>query len=172
MIKTLECIEEAIVTVRKKIMEILNLKSEFVLNGESVRGVELVKILQGQEIPLHNEDVIVVFYVNDTEDINVVQGDETCQSFDFHVIIYGNRCRKFSSKLRTNLYSEYIRSELGENGVELLNVSTPENTSEFIGNATYVLRSDLDILLNCVIKNKEVKEINSIEELNVSYEIN
>lgn len=165
MIKKLTCINDAIIALRKAIIKILNVKEDLVLNGESVRGVELTKVFQAQEIPLTNGETIVIFYLTATDEMNVFQETETTQSYAFHITIYGCKCRKQALSLRTNLYNEKIKEELNENGVSISDISTPNETSEFINNATYVLRNDLDIYFNSVIINEQIEEIDEIDEV-------
>lgn len=165
MIKKLECVDEAIKILRKVIAKILSMDIDNVLNGESVRGVELVKTLQEQEVPLSNKDILVVFYNEPTNEIDVVENCESCQSYSFHVIIYGAQCRKASQVLRANFYTEFIKDTLSENGVSILDVSTPTSTSEFINNTSYILRNDIVISYNCVVVNKRVEDIDEIESV-------
>lgn len=165
MIKKLECVDDAIRALRVIVAKILSMNIDDILDGESVRGVELVKILQEQEVPLSNDDILVVFYNEPTNEIDVVENCESCQSYNFHVIIYGAQCRKASQVLRGNFYTEFIKDTLSENGVSILDVSTPTSTSEFINNASYMLRNDIVISYDCVITNKRVEDIDEIESV-------
>lgn len=137
-----------------------------VLNGESIRGAELVTIKQGQKVPISYDEDCIVFYVDPTTDISVVEAEDDClqtnQSFELHLVVYGNQTKKLTQSIKSNFYTEGVLSKLRNKGIGLLHIDPISNISEFI-NSTYVLRSDLRISFDCVFYDEKKIEDVAIE---------
>lgn len=168
----LSCVDDAIRVWRKILMTITGLSNEYVLNGESVRGPEFVTIKNGQKIPIGYDESFLVTYCDPIDDISITDSSEeslyTNQSYELHVIVYGNQCKKLSQTIKNNLYANEILDILRDNDIGLLNVPVVENTSSFMVSQTYVLRSDIRIRFDIVLADDRVKERESINDSSIT----
>ena len=145
-------INVAIKAWRKILMNITDIPNNMIISGESIRGSELVTIKNGQKVPIGYDEDCIVHYVDPTDDISIVDTSSelsTIQSYELHLVIYGNNCKKVAQKIKSNLYTRVMLDELTENGIGLLEIKPVENTSDFMTDNTYVLRYDLRILFDC-----------------------
>lgn len=168
----LSCVDEAVKTLRKVLMKITGLPNDRIINGESIRGAELVTIKQGQKVPVGLNETFLVTYCDNIDEISVDEGyDEkeaqSVESYEFHIIVYGTQCKKVAQKIKANFYTRGVLDILNANGIGLLSVQPIENTSTFITDNTYVLRNDIRIRFDCVIGNEKAIEQNDIEESEV-----
>lgn len=166
----LNCIDDAIKVWRKILMEITKLPKNMILNGESIRSPELVTVKNGQKVPIGYDETCIIHYCDPIDDISVVDTsnvNETIQSYELHLVIYGKCCKKVSQLIKSNLYTRNILDELTENGIGLLDIPSAENTSEFMTENTYILRNDIRIRFDCAFVDKAVKPSETIEEAEV-----
>lgn len=165
----MECVETAIKVLRKTLMSITGLANEYIINGESIRGAELVTIKNGQKVPIGYGETCIVTYVNPTDEMSIIQSEdtsETLQSYELHLIIFGDENKKMASKIKANFYQSYLLDTLREKGIDILRVGSIENGSEFLTSDTYVVRSDVRIAFNVIIENDMALVDNNIEESN------
>lgn len=164
---TLSCVDEAIIILRKVLMKITGLSNEMIINGESIRGAELVTIRNGQKVPIGYDETCLVTYVDPIDDISVVEGYggvESVQSYEMHIIVYGNQCKKVAQKIKGNFYTRGILDVLNDNGIGLLSVQPIENASTFMTGNTYVMRNDLRIRFDCVFGDETAIPQNDIKK--------
>lgn len=157
----------AIKAWRKILAKITNIPNNMILSGESIRGPELVTIKNGQKVPIGYDEDCIVHYVDPTDDLSIVDTSShlnTIQSYELHLIVYGNNCKKVAQIIKSNLYTREILDELTENGIGLLSIKPVENTSDFITDTTYVLRYDLRILFDCQFEDDRVIDETDLEE--------
>lgn len=166
----LTCIDDAIKIWRKILIEITGIPKNYLLNGESIRSPELVTAKNGQKVPIGYDETCIIHYCDPIDDISVVDTsnvNETIQSYELHLVIYGNCCKKVSQLIKSNLYTRNILDELTENGIGLLDIPSVENTSELMTENTYILRNDIRIRFDCAFVDKAVKPSETIEEAEV-----
>lgn len=164
---TLSCVDEAIIILRKVLMKITGLSNEMIINGESIRGAELVTIKNGQKVPIGYDETCLVTYCEPIDDISVVEGYggvQSVQSYEFHIIVYGNQCKKVAQKIKGNFYTRGVLDILNENGIGLISVQPIENASTFMTGNTYVLRNDLRIRFDCVFGDETAIPQNDIKK--------
>lgn len=162
------CVDEALKIWLKIINKITNIPSNLIINGESIRGSELVYVKNGQRIPLTNKDNYIVFYLDYIDDISVVDTEDsllTTQSYELHLIVYGDNCKVLSHKIKSNIYSEGILYILRDNNIGLQEIPSIENTSNFMNENTYQFRNDIRIRFNCVIESDKIISINEIDDI-------
>lgn len=162
------CVDEALKIWLKIINKITNIPSNLIINGESIRGVELVYIKNAQRIPLTSKDNFIVFYLDYIDDISVTDSADsllTTQSYELHLIIYGDKCKVLSHTLKANIYSESVLNILRDNDIGLQDIPSIENTSNFINENTYQFRNDMRIRFNCVIESDKIFDINEIDDI-------
>lgn len=160
-------INVAIKAWRKILMNITDIPNDMIISGESIRGSELVTIKNGQKVPIGYDEDCIVHYVDPTDDMSIVDTSSelsTIQSYELHLVIYGNNCKKVAQKIKSNLYTREILDELTENGIGLLEIKPVENTSDFMTDNTYVLRYDLRILFDCQFEDDRKIDVVDIEE--------
>lgn len=160
-------INVAIKAWRKILMNITDIPNNMIISGESIRGSELVTIKNGQKVPIGYDEDCIVHYVDPTDDMSIVDTSSelsTIQSYELHLVIYGNNCKKVAQKIKSNLYTREMLDELTENGIGLLEIKPVENTSDFMTDNTYVLRYDLRILFDCQFEDDRKIEEVELEE--------
>lgn len=160
-------INVAIKAWRKILMNITDIPNNMIISGESIRGSELVTIKNGQKVPIGYDEDCIVHYVDPTDDMSIVDTSSelsTIQSYELHLVIYGNNCKKVAQKIKSNLYTRVMLDELTENGIGLLEIKPVENTSDFMTDNTYVLRYDLRILFDCQFEDDRKIEEVELEE--------
>lgn len=160
-------INVAIKAWRKILMNITDIPNNMIISGESIRGSELVTVKNGQKVPIGYDEDCIVHYVDPTDDLSIVDTSSelsTIQSYELHLVIYGNNCKKVAQKIKSNLYTREILDELTENGIGLLGIKPVENTSDFMTDNTYVLRYDLRILFDCQFEDDRKIDVIDIEE--------
>lgn len=160
-------INVAIKAWRKILMNITDIPNNMIISGESIRGSELVTIKNGQKVPIGYDEDCIVHYVDPTDDMSIVDTSSelsTIQSYELHLVIYGNNCKKVAQKIKSNLYTREMLDELTENGIGLLEIKPVENTSDFMTDNTYVLRYDLRILFDCQFEDDRKIDVVDIEE--------
>lgn len=163
----LNCIDDAIKIWRKILIEITGIPKNYLLNGESIRSPELVTMKNGQKVPIGYDETCIIHYCDPIDDISVVdtsEVNETIQSYELHLVIYGNCCKKVSQLIKSNLYTRSVLDELTENGIGLLDIPSVENTSEFMTDNTYVLRNDIRIRFDCAFVDDRTRPVVDIEE--------
>lgn len=167
----LSCVDDAIIVWRKILMAITGLSNEYILNGESIRGPEFVTVKNGQKIPIGYDESFLVTYCDSIDDISITDStDESLyasQSYELHIIVYGNQCKKLSQSIKNNLYSNEVLDILRNNDIGLLSIPSIENTSTFFVSQTYVLRSDIRIRFNIILADDRVLEREKLEEINI-----
>lgn len=166
------CVDNAIRIIRKILMRITGISNDYIINGESIRGAELVKVKNGKKIPIGYDETCIVTYLNPTDQMSIVDASnspKTAQSYEFHAIIYGNDSKEVAQKIKNNLYIQPILETLRENGIGILSIDSPTNTSEFITSDTYMLRSDLRFSFNCILEDDSIETENDIESINITY---
>lgn len=158
---SLSSINEAIIAWREVLMKITGLSKEYILNGESLRGPELVVIKDNKKIPISNTEVAIIHYLDAIDEISIVDSNDKPlinQSYELHLVIYGNDCRKIAQRIKSRIYNSEILRILREKGIGLLNIPSYENTSGFRPDNTYTLRYDVRIRFNCVLEDEELEE--------------
>lgn len=169
---SLNNINEAIIIWRAVLMKITNLSKEYILNGESLRGPELVVIKNNKKIPISNTEVAIIHYLDTIDEISIVDSNNDLllnQSYELHLIIYGDNCRSVAQKIKSSIYSQTILEILRNEGIGLLSIPSYENTSGFRPDNTYTLRYDVRIRFNCVLKSDILEDNTYIED--VDYDI-
>lgn len=165
---SLNNINEAIIVWREVLMKITGLSKEYILNGESLRGPELVVIKNNKKIPISNAEIAIIHYLDAIDEISIVDSNDRPlinQSYELHLIIYGNSCRKIAQRIKSRIYGSIILKMLREKGIGLLDIPSYENTSGFRPDNTYTLRYDVRIRFNCILEDEELEEKVYIEEV-------
>lgn len=158
-------INDAIKAFRKLLMKITGLPNNYILNGESIRGAELVTFKNGQKIPFTADDTFIIHYIKPLEELNVIETlnseDEdlikTLQSYELHLVIYGNNSHDVITKIKSNIYTEYCNNYLRDNEISLMNITYIENTSDFKISQTYVLRYDMRVNFNVILETDKIE---------------
>jgi hypothetical protein len=161
-------INEAIKTWRKVLNTITKIPMNMILSGESIRTPELVTIKNGQKVPIGYDEDCIVHYVDPTDDLSMVDTSKelsTIQSYELHLVVYGNNCKKVAQKIKSNIYTREVLDMLTENGIGILEIKPVENTSDLMTDNTYVLRYDLRIVFDCQFEDDRAIESTSLEEM-------
>ena len=161
-------INEAIRTWRKVLNTITKIPMNMILSGESIRTPELVTIKNGQKVPIGYDEDCIVHYVDPTDDLSMVDTSKelsTIQSYELHLVAYGNNCKKVAQEIKSNIYTREVLDMLTENGIGILEIKPVENTSELMTDNTYVLRYDLRIVFDCQFEDDRAIKVTNLEEI-------
>lgn len=170
---TMRSLNDALKVFRKLLMKITKVPNNLILNGESIRGTELVTIKNGQKVPISLDDTCIIHYINPVDTINIIEPVEnddyiqTLQSYELHLVIYGNNSHNVVNNIKANIYSEYCSNTLRDNDISLLNIESIENTSDFKINQTYVLRYDVKINFDVIIENDKTEVENEYNDFEI-----
>lgn len=152
MIKSVKY-EDIIRAIRQTIITLLNISADRVLNADSVRGADLLKIISCSESTSFSlNDLFIVFrlkeYDNDSYYI-IPEEDNTSSliiSYEFTMNLYGNACHEASQKLLTIFKEERTLVNLYESGIYVHQVNKPRFMNEFINNTMWP-RCDMSLVL-------------------------
>ena len=134
-----------------------------ILNADSVRGTDLSQYISSSETYAPDvSDSFLIFELleNQNGDHFVTKGEDdsmiTIQSYDYHLMIYGNSSPTDAQKISAVFKKENIALSLRDEGIFVNGVTGVEAINEFINN-TYILRRDLIIKIQTryVFENKE-----------------
>lgn len=155
VIKPLIYLNDAILILRDKIIELSDLRSDFVINSLSAYGPDLSKLLDDVQVSIKERnidpeekknDTLVVFEVRNNADSNnnMFQQDVMYSGYVMHLIIYGESAEDVAKKLKSRLLLADNKYELRRNGVHISRISNIESENEF-KNEVMWQRRDLDI---------------------------
>lgn len=162
-------INEAIRTWRKVLNTITKIPMNMILSGESIRTPELITIKNDQKVPIGYDEDCIVHYVDPTDDLSVIDTSKelsTIQSYELHLVVYGNNCKKVAQTIKSNIYTREVLDLLTENGIGILEIKPVENSSDLMTDNTYVLRYDLRIVFDCQFEDDRAIEVTNLEEMN------
>lgn len=159
---------------RKYLIKQSDLNSSQVINSLSIRGPELIKIINAEFVsPINLLECVLLFEIsyNDTNNnVSMVEEDGTItlyNSYKINLISYGLYSKTLMSILKARFESSIVRYDLHTEGIYLENVSNIESINEFV-NETLWERSDLSIEFSCrlsILQNSnplEFENLNSI----------
>lgn len=157
----MNCINDTIPYFRTILSKITSIKKDWIINGESIRGPELVKVSNGQKIPFSPDDNFIVFYLDYDNSIAITEvedDEESVQTYLLHLIIYGRDSRRNMMRIKNKFYDPIYLEGLASNGIGLIRFENANDISDFVGSGTYILRTDLSILFNVVIEDDKEDE--------------
>ena len=143
--------DNVIRTLRKTIIDYVGIDSNRVLNALSVRGADLLKIINKTELNSYNlSDSFIVFELledSDKEYFVMEENDNNmCYISNMHMDLklYGKACHTISRKLITAFKNEKILMDLYVSGVYYKGITGPSSVNEFINNTLWP-RCDMTI---------------------------
>lgn len=157
----MKCVSDVIPFFRTILSEMTGIKKDWIINGESIRGAELVKVVNGQKVPFSPDDNFIVFYLtydNSLEITQVIDNEQSIQSYVLNLIVYGKETRKNTIKIKNKMYDPAYLDRLATNDIGIMKFSNTTDINDFMGGGTYILRSDLEILFNVVIEDDREEE--------------
>ena len=135
--------------VRLEIINYLNITGNRVLNGVSVRGPNLQKIISECTLGSFNlEDSFIVFDLEKAngEDYFVMEEDDNTVSviseFQMNFRVYGMLCHMIGLRLQAMFKDVYVLGRLYEKGIRGQDVTDLTTINEFINNTMWP-RADL-----------------------------
>lgn len=143
--------ENVIRNLRKIIINYIGIDGNRVLNALSVRGADLLKIINETELNSYNlSDSFIVFELLEDPDKEyfVMEEDEdnVCYISNLHMDLklYGKPCHAVSRKLISTFKNETILMELYNSGIYYRGITGPSSVNEFINNTLWP-RCDMTI---------------------------
>ena len=152
-----------------------NLSRENILNGRSVRGIDLAKFIADKILSSYElTDSVIIFTTNASNAINVteVQKDESiyeAMSFEVQFTIYGNQSLYLAKILKARFESEKVRNDLLEQGIYVIDIDSIQSMNEFM-NETVWSRADMTLNIGCEMKVTQIDAMNEIKHANVEVE--
>ena len=180
MLKGTTNVNDTIKCIRKAIIDYLEISGNRVLNGLSVRGADLQKIIDECNLGSFdlNDSFMVFEIVKDEEDYFVMKETETktsnIGSFRIDFRVYGNACYTIGMKMQAMFKDEDVLYGFYENGIRAKGTTNLTSINEFINNTLWprcdlsfkyqirfeIERPDTDNYFNQVEKGKEKEAIN------------
>ena len=147
--------ENAVVSLRSKIIQYTSLPTEFVLNGDSIYGPDLLKMINssvGESPSLRDGFIVFEFHEIDSGKIGAVQsGDlqmESLAAYGLFLKIYGDTAHYLAQKLLTVFKYPNTVTALRDEGLYITDVSQVGSLNEFINNVRWP-RCDLEVDVLC-----------------------
>lgn len=152
LIKDIE-FEEVIKIIRNIISRELNYNKNKIFNGFSVRGADLQTVINNTNLNSFSlADTFIVFTFSEDMDnysVNKESDDNysTITGYSFNIKVYGNACHSLINRILVLFKKEMILRELYDNGIYIIGLDTPKQTTEFI-NKTVWERCETSIKIN------------------------
>jgi len=150
--------DDIIKTLRSAIINYVGLDNNRVLNATSVRGPDLLKIINETELNSFNlNDSFIVFELKESNDkdyyIMSENDDENSiiARYQMDIKLYGSPCHIISQKMLSVFKEELVLEELYNKGVHFTGITFPESNNEFINNTLWK-RCDMTIHLEARMK--------------------
>ena len=143
MLKGTTDVNETIKCIRKAIIKNLEISGNRVLNGLSVRGADLQKIIDECNLGSFdlNDSFMVFEIVKDDENYFIMKETETKVSnignFRLDFRIYGNACYTIGMKMQAMFKDEDVLYDFYENGIRAKDTSKLSSINEFINNTLW-----------------------------------
>lgn len=149
---------DIIITLRSAIINYVGLDNNRVLNATSVRGPDLLKIINETELNSFNlNDSFIVFELKESNDkdyyIMSENDDENSiiARYQMDIKLYGSPCHIISQKMLSVFKEELVLEELYNKGIHFTGITFPETNNEFINNTLWK-RCDMTIHLEARTK--------------------
>ena len=168
---------DIIKNIRNVIIEYVGLDNNRVLNTASVRGADLLKIINKCELNSFNlNDSFIVFEFKEStdKDYYIINENDTENSivsrYQMDIKLYGGACHIISQKMLSVFREEHILQDLYEKGIHFTGIEYPETVNEFINNTLWP-RCDMTIRLQARMKVEKSKadeyfpEVSNPEEI-------
>lgn len=154
-IKSLQSLDDAIVILRSKILELTGLDGQFVISALSAYGADLAKVLSDAQDSIAqtslnptssvNDSLIVFEPISDTDsNNNMLLHDDAYAAYRLHLIFYGDSAEELSIKLKSKMLQIDEKVNLNSQGVQISRISNVESMNEF-KNEVMWQRRDMDI---------------------------
>ena len=147
--------ESALIAVRAEIIRQTGLRSEFVLNGHSLYGPDLLKTInQTIEIAPEIRDCFIVFEFREIENDSYGAGPindmkmEALAPYGFFCKVYGDKCHYYAQKLLTIFKYPDTVLKLRAAGCHITSIHNIGSVNEFINNVLWP-RCDIEIDMIC-----------------------
>lgn len=131
------------------------LRKTSIVNLVSISGVDLGELIsESEQYSINASDSFLLFeLLENNSDNYVTKGSkndqmEYIQSYDFHIIVYGNNAPVDCQKISALFKQENIALFLRDNGIYIKGVSPIDPRTEFINN-TLIVRRDLMVRIYC-----------------------
>lgn len=168
MIRPLNSQSDATKIIRQKIIELSGLSNDRVLNIDSVRGINLAKIVENSIMSIDIRDCIILFQNRQTSSESYSQQiDETSvltsTMNEFAMTIYGNSSTVLANGIAAKILIDINQDDLYDSGIHVIEVSDLQDLTEF-KNETMWHRTDFNIVYDCMYK-YECKSYDSFEKI-------
>lgn len=155
MIHGVQSLDEAIVILRNKIVEISGLQNEFVINSLSVYGADLAKIIDETQYSIKqkalnptetvNDSMIVFEVMNDEGSTdNMLQDFIKYAAYVMHITVYGESAEELAHSIKKELLMFETKAKLNYDGVHISSISNINAMNEF-KNSVMWQRRDFDV---------------------------
>lgn len=148
------------------------LKRERIINGLSIRGVDLSKfITDNVSLSYDVSDIVLIFEISamneNTINISEAEDDGIREDVCFEVSItcYGNESLFKIKQLKARLESDKVRYDLSKEGVYFIDASSIIQINDFL-NETIYPRTSMTFRIACELQVNVVDDFKSFEDEN------
>lgn len=154
-----------------------------VINGHSIRGVDLSKfVTENVKMSYNMNDSVIIFTIEplNNDDINFTEeeNEEIRESIymEVKIIIYGSQSEFLAKKLKARFESEKVRYDLLNEDVYLTQINNVVSVNEFVNNsiwhrADFSFNITYEIMIQQIDKMAEMTETNDENGINDIYSI-
>lgn len=168
MMKKLTDINECDKIIRKFVIKSSELKPESVLNGLSLRGVDLEKLINDNKVYNSHKvtDNFIIFETyNRYSSNNVVLEEDSdgkvnmITSLTTKILIYGNTSNQLAHIIKGRLSSIKYMDDIYNEGIFIENISDPHSSNEFINDTMWIRHYiDINYSINLTLTNVNIYE--------------
>lgn len=146
---------EALVLLRKTILDNTKIPNELILNGDSLYGPDILKTVNryvSESPDTQTTFIVFEFKEIDNDSYGVTSDDNdtmiTLSPYGFYLKIYGDDCHMVSQKIASIFKSSYAVEMLQNSGIKILTTSNITSLNEFINGVRWP-RCDLELDVLC-----------------------
>ena len=149
--------QEIIKIIRKYIHDVIGINLKDIRDSTSLYGEDLLKVLEGKKYNSYKlSDSVVLLNLetrNNSSDMAITQDDSTIyyRSYQLKVYIYGDSAINIGNKIYAVFNSDYILSNLLEEGIYVEEITSPTLINEFVNEVMWP-RCDLDFNISVMHK--------------------
>lgn len=176
MISKVNDIQELNKIVRTQLIAQSGLDGNQVLNGVSIHGQDLLKMINQYAYKSYDlKDSVLVFVLEprtSSNNMSETTADDKLRiisSYQFHCYLYGYSSPTLANQIIARMRTEYVRLLLQQEGVYLESISEAEMGNDFI-NETLMVRTDFFINISCESRIEQASIPNDFAKINMTIE--
>ena len=169
--KSISDINEINKIMKKYLENESGLSNRNVRNALSTYGETLRKLLTDKKFNSYElTDLVILFDLhtrNNESDTSIINENKTIdvyKSYEFSITIYGNSSANLANILYARLNTDYVLSNLQDEGIYLESITLPTSINEFVNDVMWI-RTDMSFLISCKHTINQIHDFEEFEKL-------